>query len=186
MRTLTRFVNLVLSTVTVCVFSILVICVVWQVFSRFILGTPSTVTDELARFMFMWVGLVGAAYTMGQRRHLAIDLLTGSLTGGKKRASDYFILFMIAGFAGLVMVYGGSQLVMKTLASGQVSPALRFPMGWVYAAIPFSGAVILFYCIEFAIGLFNGTGSGPNDPMPEDDETHSAVPGGPVSDLSEK
>ncbi|WP_082733869.1 TRAP transporter small permease [Polycladidibacter hongkongensis] len=176
MRSLTRLVNLILRTVTVSVFAILVICVVWQVFSRFVLGTPSTVTDELARFMFMWVGLIGAAYTLGQRRHLAIDLLTGSLTGTKKRLSDFFILAAIAGFAGFVMVYGGWALVTKTLASGQVSPALRFPMGWVYAAIPFSGAVILFYCLEFTISLINGTGTGPNDPPVEHSPEDSAIP----------
>ncbi len=168
MQALTKLVNTILKTVVVTVFVILVVCVVWQVFSRFILGTPSTVTDELARFMFMWIGLIGAAYTLGMRRHLAIDLLTGSLTGTKKLASDYFITLAIAVFAGVVMFYGGGQLVLKTLANGQVSPALRVPMGAVYAAIPFSGAVMVFYCFEFFVGLLKGTGTGPNDPMPED------------------
>lgn len=168
MQALTKIVNTILKTITVSVFVVLVICVVWQVFSRYILGTPSTVTDELARFMFMWIGLIGAAYTLGMRRHLAIDLLTGSLLGKRKLYSDYFIVLAIAFFSGVIMFYGGGQLVLKTLANGQVSPALRIPMGYVYAAIPFSGAIMLFYCVEFFLGLVNGTGTGPNDPMPDD------------------
>lgn len=168
MQALTKIVNTILKTVTVSVFLVLVICVVWQVFSRYVLGTPSTVTDELARFIFMWIGLIGAAYTLGRRKHLAIDLLTGALTGKRKLYSDYFITLAIAAFAGVVMFYGGGQLVLKTLANGQVSPALRIPMGYVYAAIPFSGAIMVFYCFEFFVGLVTGTGTGPNDPMPED------------------
>ena len=168
MQALTKIVDTILKTVTVSVFLVLVICVVWQVFSRYVLGTPSTITDELARFMFMWIGLIGAAYTLGRRKHLAIDLLTGSLTGKRKLYSDYFITLAIALFAGVVMFYGGGQLALKTVASGQVSPALRIPMGYVYAAIPFSGAIMVFYCVEFFIGLVKGTGTGPNDPMPED------------------
>ncbi|MDD7910773.1 MULTISPECIES: TRAP transporter small permease [Pseudovibrio] len=168
MKSLSNIVNRLLSTVTVFVFAVLVVCVVWQVVSRFILGQPSTVTDEMARFMFMWIGLIGAAYTLGQRRHLAIDLLTGSLVGRTKLLSDLFITLAIAVFAITIMLYGGSNLVTKTLATGQLSPALRIPMGYIYAAIPFSGAVILFYCVEFAIGLINGTGTGPNDQPVED------------------
>lgn len=157
------FIDKALASVTIFVFGILIVCVVWQVISRFVLGSPSTVTDELARFMFIWVGLLGAAYTLGQRRHLAIDLLTGALTGKKKQLSDVLIIVAIASFAGLILVNGGMQLVAKTLSTGQVSPALRFPMGYVYAAIPFSGALMLFYCFDFLVGVLSGNGLGPND-----------------------
>ena len=72
------------------------------------------------------------------------------------------------------MVYGGTQLAMKTLATGQVSPALRLPMGYVYCAIPASGLVILYYCLAFAHDLFVGEGQGAD---PESD----VRPGGPLS-----
>ncbi|WP_372804382.1 TRAP transporter small permease, partial [Paracoccus seriniphilus] len=52
----------------IAVFLVLLICVTWQVVSRYLLGTPSTITDELARFLFMWLALVGGAYTYGQGR----------------------------------------------------------------------------------------------------------------------
>ncbi|MTI16314.1 TRAP transporter small permease [Rhodobacteraceae bacterium RKSG542] len=175
MNALTRIINYILSSIVITVFAILVVCVIWQVFSRFVLGTPSTFTDELARFMFMWVGLIGAAFTLGQRRHLAIDLLTGSLSGQKKLYSDFFIIAAIAAFAGFIMVFGGSNLVAKTLANGQVSPALRIPMGYVYAAIPFSGLMILYYCLDFVVGLINGTGTGPNDQPVGNDEISDSV-----------
>lgn len=158
-----EFIDKTLASITIFVFSILIVCVVWQVISRFVLGSPSTVTDELARFMFIWVALLGAAYTLGQRRHLAIDLLSGALKGKAKLYSDIFIITAIACFAGLIMIHGGMILVMKTLSTGQVSPVLRFPMGYVYAAIPFSGGLMMFYCFDFLIGVITGQGTGPND-----------------------
>lgn len=57
----------ILSTLCVVLSSFLVCCVVWQVMSRYILNAPSTYTDEIARFLFIWVGLVGAAYALGKR-----------------------------------------------------------------------------------------------------------------------
>ncbi|WP_316931840.1 TRAP transporter small permease [Parabacteroides distasonis] len=47
----------------------------WQVLSRYILVSPSSVTDELAGYLLIWVGLLGAAYVSGKNEHLAIDLL---------------------------------------------------------------------------------------------------------------
>ncbi|WP_417839946.1 TRAP transporter small permease [Tritonibacter scottomollicae] len=152
---------MLLKAVITTIFVVLVACVSWQVISRYVLGTPSTVTDELARFLFMWLALIGGAYTLGLRRHLAIDLLTQQLSGRARTVSEAFVLFAIAGFAAFVMIRGGSQLVLKTMASGQVTPALQLPMGLVYGAIPFAGAIILFYCAIFAFELWR---DGPSTP----------------------
>lgn len=138
------------------VFAVLVACVVWQVVSRYILGTPSTLTDETARFLFMWIGLIGAAYTLGQRKHLAIDVLMQMSSPKAARLLALLVTALIAAFAAIVMVKGGLALVQKTLASGQVTPSLRLPMGYVYAAVPLSGGMMLLYCAEFAAGLITG------------------------------
>ena len=148
-----RTLDTILRLILVAIFSVLVVCVVWQVLSRYALGTPSTVTDELARFLFMWLALIGGAYTLGQRRHLAIDFVLQTLTGRPKAVLEGVILGLIAVFALLIMVKGGLGLTLKTLASGQVTPALQIPMAWVYAAIPFAGIVMLIYCAAFLIDL---------------------------------
>jgi TRAP-type C4-dicarboxylate transport system permease small subunit len=133
-----------------CVFLtvVLVSCVVWQVFSRYVLSIPSTSTDELARFLFIWVGLMGAAYTLGQGRHLAIDFLLTALEGKAKIGLQVFVDLAGIFFAGVIMVYGGGSLMLKTLNMGQVSPALGIEMGFVYAAIPISGFFMLVYLIS--------------------------------------
>lgn len=66
MNKLVTYINRGLAAFTISLSSFLVFCVVWQVLSRYVLGKPSTVTDELARYLFMWVALIGAAYTTGR------------------------------------------------------------------------------------------------------------------------
>lgn len=105
----------------------------------------------------MWTGLIGAAYTSGQKKHLAIDLLTMNLTGMRKRISQLFIEATTILFASVVMIYGGGKLFLKILAMGQVSPALGMPMGLIYLALPVSGALILFYSLLSIIDLLRGT-----------------------------
>ena len=153
---------MILRLVITIAFAILVACVIWQVFSRYVLESPSTVTDEMARFLFIWVALLGGAYTLGQRRHLAIDLLPMITKGALRLAINAGIIAAVAVFAALVMIYGGLDLVTRTLETGQVSPALRIPMGLVYVAIPFSGLCIFYYCLTFLADLFRD-GRGPND-----------------------
>lgn len=139
-----------LSIFCISLSSFLVICVVWQVFSRYVLNAPSTMTDEMARFLFIWVGLMGAAYTLGKKRHLAIDLLSMKLEHKPdKQALLHLIINTISIiFAVVIMIYGGGSLMLKTLANGQISPALGIEMGAVYAAIPLSGLFMFLYLIE--------------------------------------
>lgn len=132
-------VDRVIAAFSVAVMLALVVCVVWQVFSRYVLNQPSTLTDELARFLMIWVGLLGAAYTVGAQRHLSIDLFALALNKRKQLLLSIVINVLILGFAGSVIVTGGLKLIDKTLATSQVSAAMQIPMGYVYIILPLSG-----------------------------------------------
>lgn len=142
-------VDRVIAAFSVIVMIALVVCVVWQVFSRYVLNQPSTLTDELARFLMIWVGLLGAAYTVGAQRHLSIELLFMSINKRKQALLSLFINLLIFSFAGSVIVTGGIKLINKTLATVQVSAAMQIPMGYVYIILPLSGAVMMFYALWF-------------------------------------
>jgi len=53
--------------------------VVWQVLSRYLFVVPAAWTEELARFLLIWIGMLGAAYAYRQGSHLGIDLLANKL-----------------------------------------------------------------------------------------------------------
>ncbi|NHB93415.1 TRAP transporter small permease [Photorhabdus cinerea] len=153
MKNLVDCINKGLAFFTICLSTFLVFCVTWQVVSRYVLGTPSTVTDEFARYLFMWVAMIGAAYTTGQHRHLAIDLLAMKLKGVGKNIVGLVIQTLIALFASVVLVYGGSVLAISTLETGQITPALGLQMGYVYLCLPISGVLIIFYALVDSVAL---------------------------------
>lgn len=145
-----------IAAFSVAVMVALVVCVVWQVFSRYVLNQPSTLTDELARFLMIWVGLLGAAYTVGAQRHLSIDLLAMTLPPRKQKLLSVLINLLILLFSGSVIVTGGLKLIAKTLTTSQVSAAMQIPMGYVYLILPLSGLIIMFYALWFiANGLLS-------------------------------
>ena len=76
----------VLEKLVLSILVLMLVSVVWQVFSRFVLSTPSTITDEISSFSLIWVGLLGAAYATGKNLHLAIDLIPENVVQ-KRQAS---------------------------------------------------------------------------------------------------
>jgi TRAP-type C4-dicarboxylate transport system permease small subunit len=128
-----------------------VLNVLWQVFSRFILRNPSSFTEELARFLLIWVGLLGASYASGNKMHLAVDVLVERLKGKNRAVAELIIQSLVFLFALLVMVIGGLRLVIVTLTLNQISASLHIKLGYVYLVIPLSGALILFYAFASII-----------------------------------
>lgn len=147
MKRLRATVDRLLEILLVSLMSVMVLNVLWQVFTRFVVGRPSSYTEELARYLLIWVGLVGASYAVSRRMHLSIDLITERLKGEWKKASQLFIAAAIFLFALLVLVAGGIRLVYITLALEQTSAALQVKLGYVYLALPISGVLIMFFSL---------------------------------------
>lgn len=119
--------------------------VLWGVFTRYVLSNQASWSEELARFLLIWIGILGAAYASGQQMHLAIDLLSPKLNERNKKLVKGIIKALIVGFAFLVLVVGGSRLIYISHTLGQTSPALQLPMSIVYGVLPLSGLLIIYY-----------------------------------------
>jgi TRAP-type C4-dicarboxylate transport system permease small subunit len=134
-----------LEVLVMIVMGFLAVDVLWQVFTRFILKSPSTWTEELATFLLIWVALLGAAVALNRGAHLGIDYFVGKLDRVTQVYIEMFVFFCIAAFSVGVMVIGGIDLVQTTLSLEQKSPALGLQMGYVYLAVPISGFFMLLY-----------------------------------------
>lgn len=118
----------------------LVACVGWQILSRFVLRAPSSVTEELSRFLLVWLGLLAGAHGFGRRLHVSLDLhraLRRTATVGAALAA-----LVVA-----VWIVGGVRLIWTVTDLEQRSPALGLPLGWVYLALPLSGLIILAHLL---------------------------------------
>ncbi len=141
----------VLENILIALMSILVIDVLWQVLSRYILSSPSSFTDELAGFLLIWVGVLGAAYVAGRQEHLSIDLLVQRSAPATSKKLKIVINLFIGLFALSVMIVGGIWLVATRFMFNVDSAALHLPLGYVYIVLPISGILILYYSILFII-----------------------------------
>ncbi len=138
-------VNKTLEWILIMLMTIMVINVLWQVFTRYVMDSPSSFTDELARYLLIWVGLLGAAWASGKNMHLAINIFPSRLKVSNQRLLAIFVNILIIGFALTTMVIGGGRLVYITSILGQQSAALHISLAHVYSVIPLSGFLIIFY-----------------------------------------
>ena len=127
----------------------MVIDVSWQVFSRYVLQQSSSITEELATFLLIWVGLLGSAYAYREKAHLGIDLISNKLTSKGKFYSETIVLIVVILVSLFVFVFGGLRLVYITFTLNQLSPAIRINMGFIYSVAPITGILIILYAMEF-------------------------------------
>lgn len=137
----------ILEYAVMVVMAALVIDVVWQVFTRYVIGRQSSWTEELATMLLMWGALLGAAVGFARRAHLGVDYLVNKLDPPSRRIVALYVHLATLLF-GAVMAWGGWKIVSGTLATHQVSPALGLQMGYVYLALPISGLFIVLFAAE--------------------------------------
>lgn len=141
----------VVRSILVVLMSVIVLDVLLQVVSRYLFQSPLSFTDELAAYLLIWVGLLGAAYATGARQHLAIDLISHKFNTTQQKYLEVIISVCIAAFTISVLVVGGSWLVYTSFLFGQISAAMELPLGYVYLVVPLSGILILYYVIDNTI-----------------------------------
>lgn len=125
--------------------AVMILVVLYQVFTRTVLNSPNTITEELVRFGLVWLSMLASAYVVGKRSHLAVTMLSDNLSGSKKRLLEIVVQVLFLLFAAVIMVFGGWKAV--TVTMGQISPSLSIPMGYVYLAVPVSGVIMFIYSL---------------------------------------
>jgi TRAP-type C4-dicarboxylate transport system permease small subunit len=143
--TLRNKVDKVLANTLIIIMSVMVINVLWQVFSRYILENPSSFTDELARYLMIWIGVLGASYVSGKNMHVAIDVLPKKFSEPMQKKIAQFVDLLIIVFVFTALIIGGFRLVYITYILEQYSPSLRIPLALVYLVLPISGILIIYY-----------------------------------------
>ncbi|MEA3288384.1 MAG: TRAP transporter small permease [Candidatus Marinimicrobia bacterium] len=151
MNTLITLLDKALSRFLISLMAFIVLVVTWQVITRFLMSTPSSYTEELARFLLIWIGVLGSSYALRTRAHLGIDLLSTKLEGRAKGLLIIGIYLLVILFALLIMVIGGIRLVSLTFNLDQISASLGIKMGYIYLVLPLSGSIMIIYSSDFIL-----------------------------------
>ncbi|MDA0345890.1 MAG: TRAP transporter small permease [Verrucomicrobia bacterium] len=156
MKPIRNFLVKFLEVFLITAFAVLTLDVLWGVFSRYILNAQSRWTEELAIYLLIWVSLLGASLTYEEKGHLGVDYFVGKLHPDAQKLAAIFVELVVLFFAAFALLYGGWVLVSKTLASGQVVPALGWQKGYLYTAVPISGIFFIIFSIEHLLLLLAG------------------------------
>lgn len=163
-----HYINKILCWILALFMSAMIIAVVWQVFTRFVLHDPASFTDELSRYLLIWIGVLGGAYTYAIKRHLALELIIPHCQRRGKLLMSILINAIVVAFSSITFIYGGWYLVSDTLMHGQISPGIAFGshhllIGYVYLVVPIAGGLISYFglieIINDLIELFKGNHS---------------------------
>jgi TRAP-type transport system small permease protein len=121
---------------------IMTLLVLYQVFTRYVLGTPAAFTEELVRYALIWTAMISAAYAFLHRKHMALVALRNTLPPAARRRLIIGADVLVLAFAVLVLVIGGTVLALS--ASTNFSALLGISRGLVYAIGPIAGLAIAF------------------------------------------
>ncbi len=146
---LTRFLEFLLILAV----AVLLLDVLWGVFSRYALGNQSGWTEELARMLLIQVALLGSAVAFGEKSHLGVDFLTGLMDRSAQRLGQVIVYMVVVFYGGGVLFSGGVKLVIRTFQLDQQLQALGIDKGFVYLCVPVSGAFIVFVAVEQLLDL---------------------------------
>lgn len=165
MTTINNVLDRVLTWACVALFAALVLDVAWQVFARQVLDQPSGWSEELAKYLFIWLGLFGAALVFGERGHIAVEVAVRKLPIPAQTVFAVIVQLAILTFTVLVLIWGGVSVV--ELAWDQNLTGLPANVGPLYLALPISGVLIAFYTIHHLVRILTGAERPVEDTEPD-------------------
>lgn len=133
----------VLSAACAVLLSFMTLLATYQVISRYVFSSPSTMSEDLLSYSFVWVSLLGTALVFGQKDHMKLSILSDRLKGMNQFVLSIFTELLIMSIAIIVFLFGGTQVV--GVGAIQISPTLNISMEWIYIVLPISGVLIVVY-----------------------------------------
>ncbi|MCM3598045.1 TRAP transporter small permease [Metabacillus idriensis] len=133
--------------VCIVLFSIMTLLISAQIFTRFIFNYPLEWTEELARFIFIWLVYISISLAAKHNRHLKMEI--GESTIAKKTGNWIYYFSDLCWLTfNIFMIFYGTQMVQSLLSSIQVSAVTRINMGAVYTIVPFGFALMSLRIIQ--------------------------------------
>lgn len=141
LSTLNRFV----SNISAVLLGVMTIFVLLQVFFRYVLKSPISYSEELARFAMIWTVMFGATVAFRNKTHIVVDYFVEKLPKIVQHPIRVLQSILVLLFC-LILVVKGYELSMQAI--NQLATASKIPIGYIILAFPISGAIIALYILE--------------------------------------
>ena len=144
MKSLKIFLDRLIVGLTSTLFVIMVIIIFTQVVARYVFHNSLSWSEELARFIFVWIVFLGSSYVLGHGAHANLDLVLSRLPEKMRLVLEKVNTILLFGFSFIIAKYGYDFI---KLGNNQNSSALQIPMNIIYTIIPISGTLLMLYCV---------------------------------------
>ncbi len=122
-------------------------------------------SEEIARFLLVWVSLLGGAVAFGEKAHLGVDYFVGKFDRGAQKFITIVGQLVVLFFAISIFIVGGTNIAMNNME--QIAPALGpqigLKMGHVYLALPIAGVFMILFTVEQMLETLLSTESQKED-----------------------
>lgn len=129
---------------------VMVVVVFLQVIFRFILRASLPWSEELSRYVMVWIAFLGAAIGVRRKSHIGVEALIIILPKNWQKWAGFFVSLCSAVFFAFLVKYG--RLILRTVVF-QRSPAMELSMAIPYSAILVGGALMLVYSLYNAVEI---------------------------------
>lgn len=115
-----------------------------QVVSRYVFDSPLVWSEEAARYLFIWVAMIGAAAAVRTGGHYSLEIVFVRLPPAAKAATSVAIWLIMAAFTVVLTAKGVTETVQ---AARQFSSSLPMRMHWAYAALPVGAGLMVWHLL---------------------------------------
>lgn len=141
LKKVSNTVNSIVSYTGMVLFVVLVVACVSQVFFRFVLNNSLSWTEELARYCFIWMHLIGSSLLIEGSGHATVTVIMDLMHGMARRVLDTVIELIIF-FNGVIMLYSGTVLAYSSRTN--LSTAMSIPMWIINSSVAVGGLLLMF------------------------------------------
>ncbi|GAB7079420.1 TRAP transporter small permease [Megalodesulfovibrio paquesii] len=118
-----------------------------QVIMRYVMQNSLSWSEELSRYMFIWLVNIGISYGVRTKRHISVDVLNTILPRNKAAYLSIIADLLFLCFA-LIVIFNGADVAQRIMKTGQASPALEIPMCFVYGALPVGFSLVCIRLVQ--------------------------------------
>ena len=148
-----RYLDRIMLWVIFALTTLMFLMVFLQVIFRYTIDVPFSFSEELARYLMVWIVCIGAAGAYGQSMHIGVNVFTGLLPAVGQKWVARMVHLAVGGLMGVIIFEGGR---LSFFLADQISPAMEIKMTWPYLAVPVGAFLILIQAAALLIKGFAG------------------------------
>ena len=145
--------------------SMIFVIICFSVFTRYLLNYVPSWSEEVPRYLLVWITYLGAALAVKYKEHLSLDVFFNMMPL-RARQVGHLILNVLIGIVGVILLVFGTGMVRQF--GGDLMESIAVQNIWFYLAMPISGGLMILYIIQDTWKSILGLGEQKEEPSSSD------------------